>query len=138
MFHKFKITTCAFILCLFGLTLMTVSPVYAQHGKRMDRCEKMKALPKPRKKINCFRNEALRLHDTLQELRSENVAKPTRRENARRATKERKKAEKRDQWRPWTPICDHLNPCTADGSRQLSDIQQGIYRDDDGRIIQRK
>ena len=25
MLHKFKITTCAFILCLFGLTLMTVS-----------------------------------------------------------------------------------------------------------------
>ena len=30
MLQKFKITTCAFILCLFGLTLMTVSPVFAQ------------------------------------------------------------------------------------------------------------
>ena len=30
MTQKFTITTCAFILCLFGLTLMTVSPVFAQ------------------------------------------------------------------------------------------------------------
>ena len=30
MFHQFKITSYAFILCLFGLTLMTASPVFAQ------------------------------------------------------------------------------------------------------------
>ena len=32
MLQQFKITTYAFILCLFGLTLMTVSPVFAQQG----------------------------------------------------------------------------------------------------------
>ena len=32
MLQKFKITSIAFILCLFGLTLMTVSPVFAQQG----------------------------------------------------------------------------------------------------------
>ena len=30
MLQKFKITSCAFFLCLFGLTLMTVSPVFAE------------------------------------------------------------------------------------------------------------
>ena len=33
MLQKFKITTCVFILCLFGLTLITVSPVFAQMSK---------------------------------------------------------------------------------------------------------
>ena len=32
MFQKFKIMSYAIILCLFGLTLMTVSPVFAQQG----------------------------------------------------------------------------------------------------------
>ena len=32
MLQKFKITSYAIILCLFGLTLMTVSPVFAQQG----------------------------------------------------------------------------------------------------------
>ena len=46
MFHQFKITPYAFILCLFGLTLMTVSPVFAEdsEGKRA--------------KKNCFRDLA--------------------------------------------------------------------------------
>ena len=32
MLQKFKITSCVFILCLFGLTLITVSPIFAQVG----------------------------------------------------------------------------------------------------------
>ena len=42
MVHKFKITTCAFILCLFGLTHITVSLVEAddvhissEHGRNL-------------------------------------------------------------------------------------------------------
>ena len=31
MLQKFKIIPCAFILCLFGLTLITVSPVFAEY-----------------------------------------------------------------------------------------------------------
>jgi len=30
MLQKFKITSYAFIICLFGFTLITVSPVFAQ------------------------------------------------------------------------------------------------------------
>jgi hypothetical protein len=33
MLQKFKITSCVFILCLFGLSLMTVSPVYAKNNE---------------------------------------------------------------------------------------------------------
>ena len=62
---------------------MTVSPVYAQQGKRMDRCEKMKALPTPRKKINCFRNEAKRLRAELDEIRSEGASRAPARPNTR-------------------------------------------------------
>ena len=38
MLHKFKITICAFILCLFGLTLMTVTPVLAMDSE-FARCD---------------------------------------------------------------------------------------------------
>jgi hypothetical protein len=93
MSQKFKITTCAFILCLFGLTLMTVSPVYAQQGKRMDRCEKMKALPKPRKKINCFRNEAKRLRAELVEVKRQ-LADKTSKKGVSRVSSERKHESK--------------------------------------------
>ena len=57
MFHKFKITTCAFILCLFGLTLMTVSPVFAadEDSPAFKQCQQIKG--KMTKK-NCFRDLA--------------------------------------------------------------------------------
>ena len=55
MFHKFKITSCAFILCLFGLTLMTVSPVFAEDSPEFIACQQMKG--KMAKK-NCFRDLA--------------------------------------------------------------------------------
>ena len=41
MLQKFKITTCAFILCLFGLTLMTVSPVFAEDSPEFTACAQM-------------------------------------------------------------------------------------------------
>jgi hypothetical protein len=47
---------------------MTVSPVYAQQGKRMDRCEKISP-KKHRKKIDCFRNLAMDLRDKLNEVK---------------------------------------------------------------------
>jgi hypothetical protein len=66
MFHKFKITTCAFILCLFGLTLMTVTPVFADDSIDFVECQQIKpnrtsyALMKEKK--NCFRDLALSNH----------------------------------------------------------------------------
>jgi hypothetical protein len=44
MLHKFEIISCAFILCLFGLTLMTVSPVFAGNDQtNYDRCANIKS-----------------------------------------------------------------------------------------------
>jgi hypothetical protein len=66
MLQKFKITTCAFILCLFGLTLMTVSPVFADDSIDFVECQQIKpnrtsyALMKEKK--NCFRDLALSNH----------------------------------------------------------------------------
>ena len=56
MLQKFKITTCAFILCLFGLTLMTVTPVLAMDSEfarcaDMDRGEGNAA----KKVLRCFK-----------------------------------------------------------------------------------
>ena len=62
MLKKFKITTCAFILCLFGLTLMTVSPIFADDSIDFVECQQIKpnrtsyALMKEKK--NCFRDIA--------------------------------------------------------------------------------
>ena len=57
MLHKFKIASCAFILCLFGLTLMTVSPVFADDVE-YDTCDTMgkkKGAKYPYKnRMNCF------------------------------------------------------------------------------------
>jgi hypothetical protein len=63
MFHKFKITTCAFILCLFGLTLMTVSPVFAadEDSPAFKQCQQIKPHGKfgpMKQKKNCFRDLA--------------------------------------------------------------------------------
>jgi hypothetical protein len=66
MLQKFKITTCAFILCLFGLPLMTVSPVFADDSIDFVECQQIKpnrtsyALMKEKK--NCFRDLALSNH----------------------------------------------------------------------------
>jgi len=64
MLQKFKITTCAFILCLFGLTLMTVSPVFAEDSAEFIDCQKIKIkkqMSMAREKIHCFRDLARKL-----------------------------------------------------------------------------
>jgi hypothetical protein len=62
MLQKFKITTCAFILCLFGVTLTTVSPVLAEDSKEFKECQLIKPkdtdLALMKKKKDCFRDLA--------------------------------------------------------------------------------
>ena len=62
MIQKFKITSCAFTLCLFGLTLMTVSPVFAQNSAAFKQCQQIKpngtSVPLMKQKKNCFKNLA--------------------------------------------------------------------------------
>jgi hypothetical protein len=55
MLKKLKITSCAFILCLFGLTLMTVTPVFAEDSAEFTTCKDMKWKKGKRAKMNCFR-----------------------------------------------------------------------------------
>ena len=96
MLQKFKITTCVFILCLFGLTLMTVSPVHAQLSKRGLGCDKMIEGPKSisRKKINCFRNEVKRLNAKMQDQRKGGARAPARPNLAREKGEVRRMAIK--------------------------------------------
>jgi hypothetical protein len=54
MLQKFKITTCAFILCLFGLTLTAVSPVFGAKSAAFDECTKMKGKGVKKAKLKCF------------------------------------------------------------------------------------
>ena len=41
MLQKLKVTTYVLILCLFGLTLITVSPIFAEDSAAIDKCQKM-------------------------------------------------------------------------------------------------
>jgi peptidoglycan hydrolase CwlO-like protein len=68
MFHKFKITTCAFILCLFGLTLMTVSPVFAEDSQEFKSCQQMKWKGGKKAKKNCFKDLASSLQADIEGL----------------------------------------------------------------------
>jgi hypothetical protein len=58
MLQKFKITTCAFILCLFGLTMTDVTNVYARAGDSAEilECANMKSKSRNEmtQKKNCF------------------------------------------------------------------------------------
>ena len=55
MLQKFKITSCVFILCLFGLTLITVSPVFAHWSSAtFVECQKIKGKTNKEAKIKCF------------------------------------------------------------------------------------
>jgi hypothetical protein len=59
MFHKFKISTCVFILCLFGLTLKTVSPVFAEDSAAFIQCQQIKPqgqFEPMKQKKDCFRD----------------------------------------------------------------------------------
>jgi len=61
MLQKLKITTYVFILCLFGLTLITVSPIFAEDSDTIDKCEKMskhrrgKRFVRFTEQINCYK-----------------------------------------------------------------------------------
>ena len=58
MLKKLKITTCTFTLCLFGLTLITVSPVFAEDSPEFIACQQMKWKGGKKEKKNCFRDLA--------------------------------------------------------------------------------
>ena len=65
MLKRFKITSCAFILCLFGVTLTTVSPVLAEDSTEFQECQRIKPNGTNRlwlmEKKDCFRDLARRL-----------------------------------------------------------------------------
>ena len=67
MLQKHKITTYVFILCLFGLTLMTTTPVFAygKYNAEFEQCEKIEIKNKQGnptgKRMNCFRNLAYQI-----------------------------------------------------------------------------
>jgi len=63
MLQKFKITSCAFILILFGFSLMTVSPVFAEDNPEFVSCQQIKSKFMKKKK-NCFRDLALELESS--------------------------------------------------------------------------
>ena len=69
MSQKLKITTYVFILCLFGLTLITVSPVFAEDSEAFVECQKIKpngqSYDLMKEKKNCFRDLARALNDNL-------------------------------------------------------------------------
>ena len=59
MTYKLKVTIFAVTLCLFGLTLITVSPVFAEDSAEFIDCQKIKIkkqMRMAREKIHCFRD----------------------------------------------------------------------------------
>ena len=64
MLQKFKITSCAFILVLFGFSLMTVSPVFAVDGDGFTVCDGM---PEAASKLSCFKDLARSLRAAVEE-----------------------------------------------------------------------
>jgi hypothetical protein len=73
MLQKFKITSCAFILCLFGVTLTTVSPVLAEDSKEFKECQQIKTkknLVIMKQKKNCFKDLARALNPAVEELQA--------------------------------------------------------------------
>ena len=72
MLQKFKVTTFAFILCLVGLALISVSPIFAAYSAAFVECQKIKPHGKFRpveEKKNCFRD----LATTLQPVSKDNA-----------------------------------------------------------------
>jgi myosin heavy subunit len=66
MLPKLKITSCAFILFLFGFTLFTVAPVFAADSAAFKQCQQIKPQGKfgpMKQKKNCFRDVARALQD---------------------------------------------------------------------------
>ena len=67
MLHKLKITTCVFILCLFGLTFTAVPPSFAEDSVAFAKCQKMKWEKGKKAQKNCFRDLAISLQAEIHE-----------------------------------------------------------------------
>ena len=76
MLQKLKITTYVFILCLFGLTLITVSPIFAEDSAAIDKCENMskhrrgKRLVRSTDQISCYKSLVRELTARVNKLES--------------------------------------------------------------------
>ena len=76
MLQKLKITTYVFILCLFGLTLITVSPIFAEDSAAIDKCEKMskhrrgKRFVRSTDQISCYKSLVRELTERVKKLES--------------------------------------------------------------------
>ena len=76
MLQKLKITTYVFILCLFGLTLITVSPIFAEDNAAIDKCEKMskhrrgKRFVRSTDQISCYKSLVRELTARVNKLES--------------------------------------------------------------------
>ena len=67
MLQKFKVIPCLFILCLFELTLMTVSPVFAADDDGFTVCDNM---PEVASKLSCFRDLARSLRAEVEDMKT--------------------------------------------------------------------
>ena len=76
MLQKLKITTYVFILCLFGLTLITVSPIFAEDSAAIEKCEKMskhrrgKRFVRSTDQISCYQSLVRKLTARVNKLES--------------------------------------------------------------------
>ena len=76
MLQKLKITTYVFILCLFGLTLITVSPIFAEDSAAIDKCENIskhrrgKRFVRSTDKISCYKSLVRELTAKVNKLES--------------------------------------------------------------------
>ena len=76
MLQKLKITTYVFILCLFGLTLITVSPIFAEDSAAIDKCENIskhrrgKRFVRSMDKISCYKSLVRELTARVNKLES--------------------------------------------------------------------
>ncbi len=66
MLQNFKNTIFAVTLCLFGLTLMTVSPVFAEDSQEFKSCQQMKWKGGKKAKKNCFKDLASSLQAEIE------------------------------------------------------------------------
>jgi chromosome segregation ATPase len=65
MLKTYRIIPVVFILCLFGLTLITVPPVFAADGDGFTVCDNM---PEAASKLSCFRDLARSLRAAVEDM----------------------------------------------------------------------
>ena len=70
MIQKFKMTTFAAVLCLFGFMLFSAAPVYADRQENFQECKDMKWTEGKKAKKNCFRDLAEELLEINENLRT--------------------------------------------------------------------